>query len=132
MARTAILLAAAAPVLWLGYSLHMDYHLAIMGMVATVLLVGLPGLSTVATTLPGAGTLRWGASLGSMLLMGLLMAQTGWLLRPFVTRPAGEVALLRSSEEDIFSSLGATFMASMGKYQDWEPVESGALGRRGR
>ena len=131
LARTAILLAASSPIIWLVYSVHIDYHLAILAMVGTLGLVGLPGLSTVVRTLPGSGMLRQAALAGSLGLICLCMAQSGWLLRPFVARPAGEVSFLRPVEEDIFSSLGATVLASLGAYQDWEPEGAGVIGRTG-
>ncbi len=129
MARAAILLAAAGPLLWLIYSIHIDYHVAIILMVATLGLVGLPGVGMVVRLLPGTGMLRPVALMGSVAILGLVMAQGGWLLRPFVARPAGEVTLLRTVEEDVFSSLGNTMLASLGAYQDWEPAASGVIGR---
>ena len=131
LARTAILLAAASPVLWLMYSVHIDYHAAILAMVGALGVVGLPGLATVVRALPGSGLLRQVVLAGSLGLICLSMAQSGWLLRPFVARPAGEVSFLRPVEEDVFSSLGATALAALGAYQDWEPEGSGVIGRRG-
>jgi len=129
LARTAILLAAVGPILWLGYSLQIDYHLAVVLMVAALGLVGLPGLSTVLSMLPGQGIMRWVATCGALGILSLTMAQTGWLLRPFVARPTVKISLYRPIEEDIFSSLGATVLASFGDYQDWDAESTGVLGR---
>lgn len=129
MARTAVLLAAAGPVLWLIYSVQIDYHLAILMMVATIGVIGLPGAALVVRMLPGSGFQRQVAVMGSVALLGLVMAQSGWLLRPFVEHPTGEITLLRPVENDIFSSLGNTFLAATGNYQDWEPESAGVIGR---
>ena len=60
--------------------------------------------------------------------MGLTLAQTGWLLRPFVSRPTAEVTFLRPVEEDVFSALSATRRSAMGDYSEsWEASPSGAF-----
>jgi hypothetical protein len=128
-ARTGILAAASLPLVWLVYSVGPDYHDAILFMTGVLGVVGLPGLLVVARALPDGGELRWIATAGSLALLVGVTAQTGWLLRPFVVRPAGEVAFLRPVESDVVSALSATGSASTGDYQDWEPEKSGLLGR---
>jgi hypothetical protein len=44
--------------------------------------------------------------------------QAGWMTRPFVARPTGEVVFLRQLDEDVFHSLGATSRSSLGRYED--------------
>jgi len=127
-ARTAILAAALGPAVWLLYSLEPDYHLSILILAAALMLVGLPGMTVVARSLPDGGKHRWAAALGSMLVLGLVTAQAGWLLRPFVTRPTAEVSFLRPVEEDVFSSLGATTRSAMGVYSGWDVQSQGLLG----
>ncbi|MCB9677437.1 MAG: hypothetical protein H6737_20180 [Alphaproteobacteria bacterium] len=132
MARTAILAAAAGPVLWLYYSLSPGYHVSVLALAAALAAVGLPGLGVVARAMPAGGKRRWLAMAGSLVVLGLCVAQTGWLLRPFVARPAGEVTFLRPIEEDVFSSLGATTRSAVGDYsQEWEPETRGMLQQRG-
>lgn len=134
MARTAVLAAALGPVLWLLYSLQPDYHLSVLLLAGTLAAVGLPGLSVLARAMPAGGRRRGLAMAGSLFVLGLCTMQTGWLLRPFVARPAGEVAFLRPIEEDVFSSLGATTRSAVGDYSsDWEPESRGLLrSRRGQ
>lgn len=121
MARTAVLAAALAPVLWLFWSLGVDYHLAVLTLAAALGVVGLPGMLTVVRTLPSGGRRRWMATAGSLAVLGLVTAQTGWLLRPFVARPSAEVTFVRPLEEDVFSSLGATKRSAIGDYDEaWE------------
>lgn len=129
MARTGLLAAALAPVVWLLYSVALDYHLAVLLLAGTLALAGLPGLLTVSRALPGRGEGRLLATVASIAILGATTAQTGWLLRPFVARPNGEVAFLRPIEADVASSLAATGAASVGEYQDWEPEAAGLAGR---
>jgi hypothetical protein len=129
VARTAVLAAACAPVLWLYLSLHPDYHRAVLAMAACLALVGLPGLLTLIAALPEGGRQRPLASAASVAVLGILLAQSGWLLRPFVVRPRAEVTLLRSVEADVFSSLASTGSSARGRYPGWEAEAGGLLGR---
>ncbi len=126
MARTAILAAAAGPVLWLFYSISPGYHVSVLALAAALVVVGTPGMSVVARAMPTGGRRRGLAMLGSLLVLGLCVAQSGWLLRPFVSRPAGDVTFLRPIEEDVFSSLAATSRSAVGDYSsDWQPERQG-------
>jgi hypothetical protein len=128
MARTAILAAAAGPAVWLIYSLEPSYHLAVLLLALTLGIVGLPGLTVLARSMPSGGRNRWMAVVASVFVLSLCTAQTGWVLRPFVARPAAEVTFLRSIEEDVFSSLGATSRSATGDYSnDWDPKSRGLL-----
>lgn len=126
LARTGLLAAAAAPLLWLPFSLGADYHLSVLLFVGTFGVVMAPALATLARALPAGGSLRVPAMLGTLVLLGLVTAQTGWLLRPFVARPQAEVTFLRPVEADIFSSIGATTRSATGDFnRDWQPESSG-------
>jgi hypothetical protein len=129
MARTGVLAAACGPVLWLFYSVHIDYHLAILLMVGALIGVGLPGLSTIVRSLPAGGRHRGFAAVTSVVLLGLVGAQTGWLLRPFVARPRAEVAFVRPIESDVFSSLRTAFDSARGHYDGWDVGSNGFLAR---
>lgn len=129
VARTAVLAAACAPVLWLYLSMHPDYHRAVLAMAATISLVGIPGLLTLIAALPEGGRQRPLANVASIAVLGILLAQSGWLLRPFVVRPRAEVTLLRSVEADVFSSLASTGSSARGRYRGWEAEGAGLLGR---
>ncbi len=128
-ARTAVLAAAVSPVLWLFLSLHPNYHLAILAMAATLVLVGAPGMWTLTSCLPIGGRHRPLAHAATFALLGVLLAQTGWLLRPFVVRPRAEIAFLRPIEADVFSSLTHTGASVQGRYEGWEARGGGMLGR---
>jgi hypothetical protein len=105
-ARVALLSTALAPLFWLIYSLDPPYVLAILMLVGGLSLVGLPGLITVARALSPAGSLRFGPTLATVGLLGLVMAQSGWILRPFVVTPGAELTVLCPLSGDVVSGLG--------------------------
>ena len=129
VARTAILAAATGPVLWLYYSLTPDYHQAILAMAAALVVVGGVGLSTLIRCLPSGGRNRALASLTSLAVLGILLAQSGWLLRPFVARPRAELSFLRPIESNIYSSMASVRRSATGDYRGWEARGGGLLGR---
>jgi hypothetical protein len=128
-ARIGVLASALGPLLALAYSVQLPYHLAVLLLAASLIAAGLPGLTVVSTAIGEATAHRTLARVCSLALMGLLAAQTGWILRPFVARPTAEVAFLRPMEEDIFSALLASGASSIGLYPGWEARSSGLLGR---
>lgn len=122
--RASLLAAAMGPALWLLYSVRLDYHRAVMSLVAALVVAGVVGLVTVARLLPGGGRLRGCAHLASLVLAGLVFAQGGWLLRPFLVRPRAEITFVRPIEADVFSSVDAAWSSANGDYRGWdaEPV----------
>lgn len=129
VARTAVLAAACGPILWLYLSMHPDYHRAVLAMAGCLCLVGCPGLLTLLDSLPRGGRHRPLASFASIAVLGVLLAQSGWLLRPFVVRPRANVTFLRVIEADVFSSLASTGSSARGNYRGWEARGAGLLGR---
>lgn len=127
MARTAVLAAALGPFVWLWSSAGVDYHTAVMAFAGTLVLAGLPGLLTVLRALPRPAQMQRFVMLGSLALLGAVFAQTGWLLRPFVARPAAEVTFLRPLEENVFSSLHASQRSARGDYSGWKTEQTGFL-----
>lgn len=120
-ARTALLAAAAGPVLWLAYGV-LGYHVAVLAFVAVLGLTGLPGLLVVVRAVPGGGRGRIWALAGSLALLATASMQTGWMLRPFLVRPqTEEVVLFRSLEQDVFDALGTTAWSAVGIYEAHEP-----------
>lgn len=109
-ARVALLSMALAPVFWLIYSLDPPYVLAILMLTSGLSLVGLPGLVTVARALSPGGRLRFGPTLATIGLLGLVMAQSGWMLRPFVVTPGAQPTVLCPRSGDVFTGLGNRFL----------------------
>ena len=105
-ARVALLSTALAPVFWLIYSLDPPYILAILMLAGGLSVVGLPGLITVARALSPRGRLRFGPTIATVALLGLVMAQSGWILRPFVVTPGAELTVLCPRSGDVVSGLG--------------------------
>jgi hypothetical protein len=132
MARAGVLASALAPILWLPYSVEADYHFSVLLFAAMLALAGLPGLTALASAIPAGGHRRWIAATGSLALVGLILAQTGWLLRPFVARPTTAVALFRPVEGDILTGLAATTASSLGFYGEWDAGRDGLLSRESR
>lgn len=128
-ARAALLAATLGPFLWLLYSLHIDYHVAVLSMAGALLLTGGVGVVTMIGLLPRGGRHLWFAHLASVAVLGSLWAQSGWMLRPFVVRPRAEVTLVRPVESDIASSMLAAWRSARGDYRGWEAVPAGLLGR---
>ena len=115
-----VYICAWGPALWLLYSVNLDYHRAVMCLCGALVVAGSIGLFTVATLLPGGGRLRITAHLASFAIAGLVFAQGGWLLRPFLVRPRAEVTFLRPMEANVFSSVGAAWRSSRGDYRGWD------------
>ncbi|MFH1469971.1 MAG: hypothetical protein ABIO70_36640 [Pseudomonadota bacterium] len=104
-ARVAILTTALAPLLWLVYSLQPPYTLALLLMAGGLSLCGLPGLVFVGRALRPAGRGSFGAVAATVLLVGVVIAQTGWLLRPFVVTPGAQLTVLCPRSGDVLSGL---------------------------
>lgn len=120
MARAALLAAAAGPALWLLYSVALDYHVAVMLLCGALAIAGGIGLVTTARLLPAGGQLRPCAHAAALAIVGVVLAQSGWLLRPFLVRPRAEIAFVRPLEADVFSSMNAALDSSRGRYRGWD------------
>jgi hypothetical protein len=115
-ARAAVLAAALGPILWLYYSVQPDYRSSVFVFAGALVLAGVPGLSVVAKALPERAERRFAVGLASVALLGMVTAQTGWLLRPFIVRAEAPVTLLRPIESDVATSLGQTSLGAVGAY----------------
>jgi hypothetical protein len=118
--RASLLAAAMGPALWLLYSIRLDYHRAVMSLCGALVIAGFVGLVTVARLLPSGGKLRICAHAASLVVAGVVFAQGGWLLRPFLVRPRAEITFVRPIEADVFSSAAASWSSAKGDYRGWE------------
>lgn len=128
-ARSAVLAAAAGPIVWLLWSVVWDYHEATLVLALTLAGVGLPGLATIRFALPSARATAWPAVLASVALLGAATMQTGWVLRPFIARPTAQVTLFRPLEADVVQALVATTRSSAGDYGHFSAEPAGLVGK---
>lgn len=128
MARAALFASAISPMLWLWLSLEPGYHAAVVGMAASLMLAGMPGLWTIAATLQGPQR-AWTARIVSLALLGMVTAQTGWVLRPFIARPTVPVAFLRPMASDVGTSLLSSGIQAVGGDATYHSAPVGVLGR---
>ncbi len=130
-ARTGVLAAGLAPVVWLVYSVGIEYHLAVLVLAGSLAVVAAPGLWHLLSSCGGVHSVRpraLAAAASGLALLSVVFAQTGWLLRPFVVRPTAEVTLFRPIEADVGSALVHTGMSSVGVDGDWDASRSGLIG----
>jgi hypothetical protein len=120
-ARVALLSTALAPVVWLVYSLDPPYVLAIMMLAGGLTVVGLPGLISVARALSPSGRLRLGPTVATVALLGLVMAQSGWMLRPFVVTPGAELTVLCPRSGDVITGLARRLSGEVPVGPDGQP-----------
>lgn len=114
VAQAGLLAAAVAPVLWLFLSMEPDYYSAVQ---IVSLLLGLAGLPGLITALRIARPDRWLPlqSLAGVMILGLVIAQTSWLFRPFVLEPSRQVQILRPLQDDVFDGLDRTTRGPYGE-----------------
>lgn len=113
-ARTALLAAAAAPLVWI-VAASGSYRLTVGAVTATLVLSG-----TVAITVMGRAALvppgvrlglvrRLAVVLGAAATFGILAAQAGWMVRPLVLRRQLPVTFWEAPRSDVFTELGDRF-----------------------
>jgi hypothetical protein len=107
VAQAGLLAAAVAPVLWLFLSVEPDYYSAVQGVALLLGLAGLPGLWTALRIARPDRILPLQTAAGALVL-GLVVAQSAWLFRPFVLEPSQPVQLLRPLQDDVFDGLDRT------------------------
>jgi hypothetical protein len=127
-ARLGVVAGAIAPWLWLALSLGIPYHLAVLTVVGALGLATLPALGVVRQIL-GEGPRFPLATFGSAVALLCAGAQTGWLLRPFVSRPTQEVAFIRPIESNALEAASVTGLSAVGVYGGWSPRREGLAGK---
>ena len=108
LARSGVIAIGLSPILWLLLSFGPSYPVAVLLFTATVAVVGLPGPVTIARIVPGEGVMRWVAAIATGAVVTVAMAQSGWMLRPFVSSPDQELVFVRPVEDDVLDSLSRT------------------------
>lgn len=122
-ARVALVLAGLAPVVWLlaGWA---GYHGTVLLLAMATGAAGLAGATLLVRAFQRRGQLGWVAGLAMLAVYGVVGAQTGWLLRPFVVRPRATHVVFAHwpLEGDPFGAVRASTRSVSGSYDD----ESGA------
>lgn len=125
LAFGALLLAACTPLILLGVTLAVDYHVMILAMVGMFGLAGVAALHMVvrgvtAEAAPGART----AVAGLCVVFALVGAQLSWALRPYLVRPRDPgVVFVRDVEGSLFDSVMEAQRSARGIYTDAEAAE---------
>ena len=127
VARATVLLAVASPALWLMYSVHVDYHVAVLALAGSLVAAGLLGAITIGAVLPGRGPAKTLVHACAVIAMGVVFAQSGWVLRPFIARPRADVAFMRPVESNVFDSVAASWRSARGRYTGWDARKEGLL-----
>lgn len=109
MTRVAVIALACAPVAWLFAEASRNYEFVALSTAGVLTLSGLAGWHLLAGAPRGVARAAWTSRLGmvvaSALLFGLVTAQAGWLLRPFILRPRLEPELFQAPESDVFTEI---------------------------
>jgi hypothetical protein len=119
--RAALVLLALSPVVWLALDRGIGYHSSVLLAAACY---ALAGLSALGLLWHGVGKSLRGAFV--IACFGLVLvptgAQTAWLLRPFIGRPAqARVPFLRHRESSFADAMYLSALSSQGIYRAPEP-----------
>lgn len=125
MARVGALCTAVAPALWLTLSLRPPYPVALSIMCGCLVLAGTPGLTAIARGL-GRGRLQLRAGVLTVALVGGVLAQTGWMLRPFVVAPEAQLTFLCPVSHDVVTGLLARVAGDSELYAGPQPLDCAA------
>lgn len=110
VARIAVFAAASAPVVWFADAITDGYRTSVFIAVTTLGLCGLVGIGPLlAAPLddggPGTPLRRAVVLVGTVVLFGMVSAQTGWLLRPFILHPHLPFVMFERPDSDVFTEL---------------------------
>ena len=117
MARSALMLVAVAPLLWLAVDQSLGYHGAVL---ITAALYGVSGLTALGLLLRGLGDgmRRLALAVALVAVFFVVGGQGAWMLRPFLGRPAHtDVPFLRAREGTFADSLHQSAWSSLGIYR---------------
>lgn len=115
---TALLMAAAAPVVLLAGRLGLGYHAIILLTVGCCSVAGLAGLTLFARALARRGRGRLLVGLAFLTVCGVVGCQLAWTLRPWVVRPRTvEVPFVRPIEGGFLDAVGGAYDSARGVYR---------------
>jgi hypothetical protein len=119
LARGSLVLAALAPVLLVATALRLDYHQAVIVVVACCAGAGAAGL-------PLLGRALWAEKRGRIFLMATMLVvvaqagtHTAWLFRPYLVRPRSEqVPFMRALDGSFLDSVERSCRSARGIYEE--------------
>lgn len=118
LASTALLMAAAAPVIMLAGQLGVGYHGLILLTVGCCAVAGLAGLTLFARALARRGRGRLLVGMAFLTVCGVVGCQLAWTLRPWVVRPRTvEVPFVRPIEGGFLDAVGGAYDSARGIYR---------------
>jgi hypothetical protein len=115
--RTALVLAGLSPVVWFAFDRGLGYH---GGVVLAACCYGYAGFAGLRLLFHGIGRDLHGALILGCCALVLVPtgAQTAWMLRPFLGRPAQKhVPFLRARESSFADAVYTSFNSSRGRYR---------------
>lgn len=130
-ARSALVLLALSPAVWLCFDRGLGYH---GGVVLAAACYGFAGLFALSLVRRALGRDLTGALLVASFGLVLLptAAQTAWMCRPFLGRPAqAEVPFLRARESSFADAVFQSARSSFGDYDHAPPRSESASLREG-
>jgi hypothetical protein len=114
--RSALVLLAVSPVLWLLYDLGLGYHAASL---AAALAYAVAGLAALGVVLRGLGE-GAGQKLTALAFAGVFFAvggQTSWILRPYLVRPRTDhIPFVRAREGGFLDAIHKSTRSAAGVY----------------
>ncbi|RLB56652.1 MAG: hypothetical protein DRJ42_02800 [Deltaproteobacteria bacterium] len=123
--RGALVLLALSPLLWLAIDAGASYHGSVLLASACYGVAGLAALSVLLRGL-GTGGRRLMSAAASIVLFLAVSGQTGWILRPYLGRPAQqEIPFLRAREGGFADAVWTSGRSARGDYDEPPaPIES--------
>lgn len=120
--RSALVLLAFSPALWLAYDLGLGYHAAAVAAAWAYALAGLAALGVLVRGL-GAGPGRIATAVGFVAVFFAVGGQASWILRPYLLRPrTPHVPFVRGREGGFADSVVRSSRSAAGIY-DREAAE---------
>jgi hypothetical protein len=130
-ARAALLMAGAAPVVWLAVDRGLAYHQAVLLATLVYLASGVAALGIALRGIGGSFRALVTATACGLVFLGVL-GQTAWMLRPFFGRPSQHsIPFVRAREGSFADSIVRSSKSALGIYESRRAVRDAYESREG-